>query len=43
MILEEFGVLQSQLDQVTAYTEWYQDVINDGLTGDLIWQAGSSF
>ncbi|KAJ7776579.1 glycoside hydrolase [Mycena maculata] len=42
VILEEFGVIESQLDQVTAYTEWYNDVIKDGLTGDLIWQAGST-
>ncbi|VDB87427.1 unnamed protein product [Peniophora sp. CBMAI 1063] len=43
MILEEFGVIQSDVDQVTAYTQWYKDVLADGLTGDLIWQAGSSF
>ncbi|KAJ7648875.1 glycoside hydrolase superfamily, partial [Mycena rosella] len=42
VILEEFGVLESQLDQVTAYSEWYNDVITDGLAGDLIWQAGST-
>ena len=41
--MEEFGVLQTDVDQVTAYTQWYKDVIADGLTGDLIWQAGSSF
>lgn len=43
MILEEFGVTQPDVDQVTAYTQWYKDLIADGLTGDLIWQAGSSF
>ena len=43
MIMEEFGVLQADVDQATAYTQWYKDVIADGLTGDLIWQAGSSF
>ncbi|KZV73344.1 glycoside hydrolase family 5 protein [Peniophora sp. CONT] len=43
MILEEFGVTQAELDQATTYTQWYSDVIKDGLSGDLIWQAGSSF
>ena len=43
MILEEFGVTEAELDQATTYTQWYGDVISDGLSGDLIWQAGSSF
>ena len=43
MILEEFGVTEAELDQATTYTQWYGDVISDGLSGDLVWQAGSSF
>ena len=37
-VLEEFGVLD---DQVDIYTAWYDEVVSSGLTGDLIWQAGS--
>ncbi|KAI0044232.1 glycoside hydrolase family 5 protein [Auriscalpium vulgare] len=37
-ILEEFGVTSSQ---TTTYTTWWNEVISSGLTGDLIWQAGS--
>ncbi|OBZ68183.1 putative mannan endo-1,4-beta-mannosidase F [Grifola frondosa] len=38
VILEEFGVTDSQ---ATTYTSWYSTIISTGLTGDLIWQAGS--
>ncbi|PPQ92323.1 hypothetical protein CVT25_008529 [Psilocybe cyanescens] len=38
VILEEFGVTTNQ---PTIYQAWYNEVISSGLTGDLIWQAGS--
>ncbi|KAL5521363.1 hypothetical protein ACEPAG_9289 [Sanghuangporus baumii] len=38
VILEEFGVTTNQVD---AYTQWWDEIISSGLTGDLIWQAGS--
>lgn len=38
MITEEFGVTTNQVD---IYTGWYNEIISSGLTGDLIWQAGS--
>ncbi|KAI0076120.1 mannanase [Panus rudis PR-1116 ss-1] len=38
VILEEFGVTDNQ---ATTYTQWYSAIISSGLTGDLIWQAGS--
>ncbi|KAL5483227.1 hypothetical protein ACEPAI_8457 [Sanghuangporus weigelae] len=38
VILEEFGVTTNQVD---TYTQWWDEVISSGLTGDLIWQAGS--
>ncbi|EJF65264.1 CEL4a mannanase [Dichomitus squalens LYAD-421 SS1] len=38
VILEEFGVTD---DQASTYTTWYNTIITSGLTGDLIWQAGS--
>ncbi|THG98333.1 hypothetical protein EW026_g3826 [Hermanssonia centrifuga] len=37
-IVEEFGVTSNQ---VSTYTAWYNEIISSGLTGDLIWQAGS--
>ncbi|KAI0743605.1 mannanase [Daedaleopsis nitida] len=40
VILEEFGVTN---DQASTYTTWYNTIISSGLTGDLIWQAGSRF
>ncbi|KAJ6526490.1 CEL4a mannanase [Mycena vulgaris] len=40
VILEEFGISNSSTRSST-YSTWYQTVINTGLTGDLIWQAGS--
>lgn len=36
--LEEFGVTSNQ---ETIYTGWYNQILSSGLTGDLIWQAGS--
>ncbi|KAL4243514.1 glycosyl hydrolase 5 (cellulase A) family protein [Abortiporus biennis] len=38
VLLEEFGVLNNQ---ASVYTAWYNAIISSGLTGDLIWQAGS--
>ncbi|KAI0310665.1 glycoside hydrolase superfamily [Amylostereum chailletii] len=38
VIMEEFGVTS---DQESTYSEWYDAVLSSGLTGDLIWQAGS--
>ncbi|KAF9005377.1 mannanase [Hymenopellis radicata] len=38
VILEEFGVTDNQ---ATVYTAWYTEIVSSGLTGDLIWQAGS--
>lgn len=38
MVTEEFGVTTNQVD---IYTGWYNEIISSGLTGDLIWQAGS--
>ncbi|EMD37800.1 carbohydrate-binding module family 1 protein/glycoside hydrolase family 5 protein [Gelatoporia subvermispora B] len=38
VIVEEFG---STTDQEDVYTAWYSTIISSGLTGDLIWQAGS--
>ncbi|KAF5323251.1 hypothetical protein D9619_013508 [Psilocybe cf. subviscida] len=40
VILEEFGVTASQS---TVYQAWYDKIISSGLTGDLMWQAGSHF
>ncbi|CAL1707125.1 unnamed protein product [Somion occarium] len=38
VILEEFGVTDNQ---ASTYTSWYSTIVSSGLTGDLIWQAGS--
>ncbi|CAE6482902.1 unnamed protein product [Rhizoctonia solani] len=38
VIIEEFGVTT---DQVATYTAWYNEIVSSGLTGDLIWQAGT--
>ncbi|TFK66523.1 glycoside hydrolase family 5 protein [Pluteus cervinus] len=38
VIIEEFGVTTNQL---STYTSWLNTVISSGLSGDLIWQAGS--
>nr|AGV52632.1 Man5A [Irpex lacteus] len=38
VIVEEFGVTSNQS---AVYTVWYSDIVSSGLTGDLIWQAGS--
>ncbi|KAJ7903158.1 CEL4a mannanase [Mycena leptocephala] len=40
VILEEFGISNSST-RASTYSTWYQTVISTGLTGDLIWQAGS--
>ncbi|KAJ8586937.1 glycoside hydrolase family 5 protein [Rhizopogon salebrosus TDB-379] len=40
VLLEEFGVLATQ-NQTATYENWYSTVIDSGLTGVLIWQAGS--
>ncbi|KAJ7679667.1 mannanase [Mycena rosella] len=40
VILEEFGISNSST-RPSTYSTWYQTVISTGLTGDLIWQAGS--
>ncbi|KAG8695701.1 hypothetical protein FRC08_007599 [Ceratobasidium sp. 394] len=39
VIIEEFGVVDNK---VPVYTQWLDTVISSGLTGDLVWQAGSS-
>ncbi|KDQ21473.1 glycoside hydrolase family 5 protein [Botryobasidium botryosum FD-172 SS1] len=38
VIIEEFGILN---DQASTYTSWYNTIVSSGLSGDLIWQAGS--
>ncbi|EJD06357.1 CEL4a mannanase [Fomitiporia mediterranea MF3/22] len=38
VILEEFGVTTNQ---ATIYTGWWNEITSSGLTGNLIWQAGS--
>ncbi|KAI0733072.1 endo-beta-mannanase [Fomitopsis betulina] len=38
VILEEFGIPSNATD---TYELWYPAIINSGLAGDLIWQAGS--
>ncbi|KAG9126324.1 hypothetical protein FRC07_003891 [Ceratobasidium sp. 392] len=39
VIIEEFGVTSNQAN---TYSAWYDTVISSGLTGDLVWQAGST-
>lgn len=39
VIIEEFGVVNNQ---ASTYTAWWDTIISSGLTGDLIWQAGST-
>ncbi|KDR78311.1 hypothetical protein GALMADRAFT_138416 [Galerina marginata CBS 339.88] len=39
VIMEEFGVPDIKS---TAYPAWYSSILSSGLTGDLIWQAGST-
>lgn len=41
VLMEEFGVLASQ-DQIATYENWYTTVVDSGLTGVLVWQAGSN-
>jgi mannan endo-1,4-beta-mannosidase len=38
VILEEFGVTSNQ---ASTYATWFSQIESSGLTGDLIWQAGS--
>ncbi|KAJ3819804.1 mannanase [Lentinula raphanica] len=38
VIMEEFGTTSNQSD---VYATWYSTILSTGLTGDLIWQAGS--
>lgn len=40
VILEEFGVTQNQ---PSTYQTWLNMVASSGLTGEMIWQAGSHF
>ncbi|KAJ7849909.1 glycoside hydrolase superfamily [Mycena leptocephala] len=42
-ILEEFGLTATGSQRATDYTTWYNAIISSGLTGDLLWQAGSVF
>lgn len=37
---EEFGVTNNQ---ASTYTTWLNEVVSSGLTGEMIWQAGSHF
>ncbi|KAJ7458493.1 CEL4a mannanase [Mycena latifolia] len=39
VIMEEFGLTTSTRN--TTYATWYSTILSTGLTGDLIWQAGS--
>ncbi|KAK6987507.1 glycoside hydrolase family 5 protein [Favolaschia claudopus] len=39
VIMEEFGLTAASRN--TTYASWYSTVVSSGLTGDLIWQAGS--
>ncbi|KAF8440316.1 glycoside hydrolase family 5 protein [Boletus edulis BED1] len=41
VLMEEFGLLASQ-DRIATYKNWYSTVIDSGLTGVLVWQAGSN-
>ncbi|KAJ7242672.1 glycoside hydrolase superfamily [Mycena rebaudengoi] len=40
MVMGEFGFTDTNRN--ITYASWYQTVISTGITGDLIWQAGSS-
>jgi mannan endo-1,4-beta-mannosidase len=33
---------QATTNQVQIYTQWFSTIVSSGLTGDLIWQAGST-
>ncbi|KAH7912403.1 glycoside hydrolase family 5 protein [Hygrophoropsis aurantiaca] len=41
VLMEEFGVLTTQ-NQTATYLDWYSTVLDSGLSGVLIWQAGSN-
>ncbi|CCM05720.1 uncharacterized protein FIBRA_07952 [Fibroporia radiculosa] len=38
VLLEEFGITSNKTE---TYEAWYSAIVSSGLTGDLIWQAGS--
>ncbi|KAF7354147.1 Mannan endo-1,4-beta-mannosidase F [Mycena venus] len=42
-IMEEFGLTYTGTQRSDDYATWYDTVISTGLTGDLLWQAGSVF
>ncbi|KAF7323661.1 Carbohydrate-binding module family 1 protein/glycoside hydrolase family 5 protein [Mycena kentingensis (nom. inval.)] len=42
VIIEEFGLIQNPTRNV-SYSTWYDTMLNTGITGDLLWQAGSMF
>ncbi|KAF7377350.1 Glycoside hydrolase family 5 protein [Mycena sanguinolenta] len=42
-IMEEFGLTYTGTQRADDYATWYDTVISTGLTGDLLWQAGSVF
>ncbi|KAF8836771.1 glycoside hydrolase family 5 protein [Paxillus ammoniavirescens] len=42
VLMEEFGVPPEQ-NRMATYENWYSTVVDSGLTGILIWQAGSNF
>ncbi|KAJ7154792.1 glycoside hydrolase [Mycena filopes] len=44
VIMEEFGIPsfdQTAAARASIYSSWYQTILNNSVTGDLIWQAGS--
>ncbi|KAJ6453764.1 mannanase [Mycena sanguinolenta] len=43
VIMEEFGLTTSGTAREMVYAAWYSTVLSTGLTGDLVWQAGSVF
>ncbi|KAG7095493.1 hypothetical protein E1B28_006232 [Marasmius oreades] len=40
VIIEEYGITPANI-QGSTYTSWLSTVVSSGLTGDLIWQAGT--
>ncbi|KAF7378392.1 Glycoside hydrolase family 5 protein [Mycena sanguinolenta] len=43
VIMEEFGLTYTGTQRSNDYATWYNTVLTTGLTGDLLWQAGSTF
>ena len=41
VLMEEFGVYAAQ-DRVATYDDWYATIVDSGLAGVLVWQAGSN-